>query len=111
LFPSRDRLIGGQQMVRNILFFLLLLFGLLFATVFAALNPGLIQLDLAFFETEVTKSLALIAAFGFGWLFGLVCAGLVLIKSFNERRLLRKSLGLAEAEVRALRNMPIQDAD
>ncbi len=97
--------------MRNILFFLILLIGLLLATAFAALNPGLIQLDLAFFETETTKSLALIAAFGFGWLFGLACAALVLIKSLNERRLLRKSLSLAESEVRALRNMPIQDAD
>lgn len=111
MFPGRDRLIGGQPMVRNILFFVVLLFGLLLATAFAALNPGLITLDLAFFETEITKSLALIGAFGFGWSFGLVCAGLVLLKSFNERRLLRKSLGLAESEVRALRSMPIQDAD
>ena len=98
-------------MVRNILFFLVLLAGLLLATVFAALNPGLIELDLAFFETEVKKSLALTVAFGLGWLFGLVCTGLVLLKSVNERRKLRKSLNLAEGEVRALRNMPIQDAD
>jgi putative membrane protein len=98
-------------MLRNIVFFLVLLAGLLLATAFAALNPGVIQLDLAFFETEVTKSLALIVAFGAGWLFGLVCAGLVLLKSVNERRQLRKSLGFAESEVRALRNMPIQDAD
>jgi uncharacterized membrane protein YciS (DUF1049 family) len=98
-------------MLRNILFFLVLFVGLLLATVFAALNPGLIELDLAFFETEVKKSLALTAAFGFGWLFGLICAGIVLLKSVNQRRQLRKSLDLAEGEVRALRNMPIQDAD
>ncbi len=98
-------------MVRNRLFFLVLLLGLLLATAFAALNPGVIQLDLAFFETDVTKSLALIVAFGAGWLFGLACAALVLLKSVTERRQLHKSLGLAEAEVRALRNMPIQDAD
>ncbi len=98
-------------MFRNILFFLVLLFGFLLVTAFAALNPGLIQLDLAFFETEVKKSLALTAAFGAGWLFGLICAGLVLVKLFNERRQLRKSLDLAEAEVRTLRNMPIQNAD
>ncbi len=98
-------------MVRNILFFLVLLSGLLIATAFAALNPGIIVLDLAFFETEVAKSLALIGAFGFGWMFGLICAGLVLLKSASERRQLRKSLGLAEGEVRALRNLPIQDAD
>jgi len=102
---------GEKHMARNILFSLVLLSGLLLATAFAALNPGLIQLDLAFFDTEVTKSLALIAAFGVGWAFGLVCAGLVLLKSLNQRRQLRKSLNLAEAEVRALRNMPIHDAD
>jgi uncharacterized membrane protein YciS (DUF1049 family) len=98
-------------MLRNILFSLVLLSGLLLATAFAAINPGVIQLDLAFFETEVTKSLALIVAFGVGWIFGLVCAGLILLKSLNERRQLRKFLGFAESEVRALRNMPIQDAD
>lgn len=98
-------------MLRNILFSLILLTGLLLATAFAALNPGVIRLDLAFFETEVTKSLALIVAFGVGWFFGLVCAGLILIRSLSERRQLRKSLGFAESEVRALRNMPIQDAD
>jgi uncharacterized membrane protein YciS (DUF1049 family) len=109
--PEADRLNGGRHMLRNILFFFVLLGGLLLATAFAALNPGVIQLDLAFFETEATKSLALITAFGVGWLFGLVCAGLILLKSVNERRQLRKSLGFAESEVRALRNMPIQDAD
>lgn len=98
-------------MLRNILFFMVLLSGLLLATAFAALNPGVISLDLAFFETEVTKSLALIVAFGTGWVFGLVCAGLMLFKSANQRRQLRKSLGFAESEIRALRNMPIQDAD
>ncbi len=98
-------------MFRNILFFLVLLLALLLVTAFAALNPGLIHLDLAFFETEVKKSLALTVAFGVGWLFGLICAGLVLIKLINERRQLRKSLGLAEAEVHTLRNIPIQDAD
>lgn len=98
-------------MVRNIFFLIILLAGLLLATAFAALNPGVIRLDLAFFETEVNKSLALIVAFGVGWLFGLVCAGVVLIRHFNERRQLRKSLVLAESEVRALRNIPIHDAD
>jgi putative membrane protein len=98
-------------MTRNLLFFLVVFLGLLLATVFAALNPGLITLDLAFVETEVQKSLALTIAFGLGWLFGLLCTGLILLKSLNDRRRLRKSLTLAEAEVRTLRSIPIQDAD
>lgn len=98
-------------MARNLLFFLVVLLGLLLATVFAALNPGLITLDVAFTEVEVQKSLALTVAFGAGWVFGLVCAALVLLKSVTERRRLRKSLNLAEAEVKTLRSMPIHDAD
>ena len=98
-------------MARNLLFFLVVFSGLVIATIFAALNPGLISLDLAFTETEVQKSLALTVAFGAGWLFGLLSAGLVLIKSVTERRRLRKSLTLAEAEVTTLRSMPINDAD
>jgi len=98
-------------MARNLLFFLVVILGLLLATVFAALNPGLITLDLAFTETEVQKSLALTVAFGAGWIFGLGSAALVLLKSANDRRRLRRSLNLAEAEVKNLRSMPIQDAD
>jgi putative membrane protein len=98
-------------MVRNIIFVVVVLIGLTLATVFAALNPGRITLDLAFVEIEIQKSLALTAAFVVGWLFGLICAGIVLLKSIYERRRLQRSLRLAESEVRNLRSMPIQDAD
>ena len=40
-------------MARNFLFFLVVFSGLLLAMIFAALNPGMISLDLAFAETEV----------------------------------------------------------
>jgi putative membrane protein len=98
-------------MARNLIFLLLIFLVLLLATILAALNPGMIELDYAFGETEIQTSLALTIAFGLGWLFGLLCAGFVLFKTFNERRKLRKSLRLAEAEVKTLRSIPIQDAD
>jgi uncharacterized integral membrane protein len=98
-------------MVRNIIFVVVIFSGLLLATVFAALNPGMVSLDLAFQEMEVPVALALSVAFGVGWLFGLLCAGAVLLKSIGDRRKLQKSLRIAEAEVKALRSMPIQDAD
>ena len=98
-------------MVRNLVFLVVIFAGLLLATVFAALNPGLISLDLAFQETELPKSLAFALVFGTGWIFGLLCAAMVLIRSISEHRKLRKSLRLAEAEVKTLRSMPIQDAD
>ena len=35
----------------------------------------MVELDLAFAEVSLSKPLALTAAFGLGWLFGLLCAG------------------------------------
>jgi len=98
-------------MARNIVFIAVIFLGLLLATVFAALNPGMTTLDLAFQEMVVPISLALSVAFGVGWLFGLLCAGAVLLKSISDRRKLQKSLRVTEAEVKALRRMPIQNAD
>ena len=98
-------------MLRNALVILLIFSMLLITIVFSASNPGLVELDLAFRRVELQKSLAFILAFGFGWGFGLLCAILLLLKAMNERRKLRKALRLAEAEVRTLRNMPLQDAD
>jgi uncharacterized membrane protein YciS (DUF1049 family) len=98
-------------MVRNIVFVVVIFAGLLLATVFAALNPGLVSLDLAYQETEVPKSLAFAVVFGAGWVFGLLCAGIMLFRMTGERRKLRKSLDLADAEVKTLRSMPIHDAD
>ena len=98
-------------MLRNILVAALVVIILVITIVFSASNPGLIDLDLAFVQVEIQKSLAVILVFGFGWVFGLFCAVLLLLRFVNERRKLRKSLRLAEAEVKTLRSMPLQDAD
>ncbi len=98
-------------MLRKLVYVLVLLVVLLGITVFAALNPGTLVLDLAVTQVEMQKSLALTLVFAAGWLFGLFSAGMVLLRSVGERRRLRKSLNLAESEIKALRNLPIQDAD
>ena len=98
-------------MLRYILFIFVVLFVFLIEVVFAATNPGLIELDLAFTRLELQKSLAFVLFLGVGWLFGILCAGFLMLKMFAERRLLRKSLELAEAEVKSLRSMSVQDAD
>ncbi len=98
-------------MMRNIIYTLLVISVLLIAAIFAAINPGQITLDLAFAKFELQKPVALTLALGVGWLFGLLCAGIVLLRMMNERRKLRRALRLAEAEVRSLRSLPIQDAD
>lgn len=94
-----------MKLLRNLLYFVVLVFVLLAATAFAALNPFPVTLDLAIGTIEVTVSLAMIIAFGAGWVFGLLCAGLVLFRNFGERRRLRRSTDMAEAEVRALRSL------
>jgi uncharacterized membrane protein YciS (DUF1049 family) len=98
-------------MFRYVLYIITILITFLVAVVFAASNPGSIALDFAFTRVEMQKSLALIGFLGVGWLFGLFCAGLLMLKGIRERRQLRKALSLAEAEVRSLRSMPMQDAD
>lgn len=98
-------------MLRTIVYFVLLLAVLLAITVFAALNPGSIELDLAVDRVTIPTSLALTLAFAAGWLFGVLCAALVLARVAAERRRLRKALRVSEAEVRALRSLPLQDAD
>jgi len=98
-------------MLRYVVFFMVVLVVFIVAVVFAAINPAPMSLDLAFTRLEMQTSLALITFLAAGWLFGLLCAGFLLLKLLGERRQLRKSLHLAEAEVRSLRSMPMQDAD
>lgn len=98
-------------MLRYILYIITILITFLIAVVFAASNPGSMELDFAFAQVEMQKSLALIGFLGIGWLLGMFCAGLMMLKGITERRQLRKSLSLAEAEVKSLRSMPMQDAD
>lgn len=98
-------------MLRNFLYFFALLAVLLAIVVFAALNPGALDLDVAFTRVTMQKSLALVLVFAAGWIFGLLCTAFVMLRFVGERRRLRRSLRLAEEEVRALRSLPIQDAD
>ncbi|MBT8078898.1 MAG: LapA family protein [Gammaproteobacteria bacterium] len=78
---------------------------------FTKINPGSLELDLAFAKVEASIPLAISATFVIGWLFGLACTGIFIIRLINERRQLRKSLRVAESEVTSLRNLPIADAD
>lgn len=98
-------------MLRYVLFIFIVLFVFLTAVVFAASNPGTLVLDLAFTQLELQKSLAFILFLGVGWLFGVLCTAFLMLKLLGERRQLRKALELAEAEVKSLRSMPLQDAD
>ncbi len=98
-------------MARRIIFLILLFVVLLVALSFAALNPGPVTLNLGWFETTMQKSLLLTVVFALGWLFGLLCLGLVILRMALDRRRLRRALRLAEAEVSTLRSLPTANAD
>ncbi len=98
-------------MLSRIILPLAVIVALIAAATFAALNPGAISVDLGFFETRLQKSLALTLAFGAGWLFGLLCLAVVLIRLGLDRRRLRHALKLAESEIHTLRSLPSPHAD
>lgn len=79
--------------------------------VFTDSNPGRVQLDLILGTVESSIPLAFTVAFVIGWIFGLLCTVVFMIRLVNERRQLRKSLRLAESEVSSLRSLPISDAN
>lgn len=99
------------RMVKRIAVLILFLIILGVMLVFTKLNPGLIEIDLAFGTVESSIPLAFTLTFVFGWLFGLLCTSIYAARLINERRQLRKSLRMSESEVHTLRNLPIVDAD
>lgn len=85
---------------------------LLIAAVFSYANPGTLPIDIGFVRFEsVPVTVAFAFAFAFGWLFGLVCAGLALLRMARERRQMRRDLRFAEAELSSLRSLPLNDAN
>lgn len=98
--------------LRRILYFAVLTLVVLLAAVFAYTNPGAISVDIGFVRlNDVSMSAAFVSAFVLGWLFGLLCAGMALMKLSADRRRLRRHLRLAEAEVGSLRTLPSDHAD
>ena len=85
---------------------------MLLAAVFAYTNPEPIDIDIGLTRLEqVSMSIAFAVAFACGWVFGLISAGLALLRTAGEKRRLRKELKYAEAELNSLRGLPLQDAN
>lgn len=97
-------------MYRAVVILIVIAIFVIVAGVFAWLNPGMVDLELAFTKVQVAKSHAFTVAFALGWLFGILCSLILVLRLLNERRHLRKSVRLAEAEVKNLRSLPLQDA-
>ena len=78
---------------------------------FTRINPGLIEIDLAFGTIEHSISMAFAITFVLGWLFGLACTSIFIIRVVNERRRLRTARRISDPEVSSLRSLPMADAD
>ncbi len=97
-------------MLRRLFLAIVVLVVVAIVVIFWGLNPGNIALDFGFIAIESQIPAAFVGAFVAGWIFGLVCLSLFVLKLVNERRRLRKQLRLAETEVSTLRNLPMQGA-
>lgn len=98
-------------MVKRFAVILLFLVILAVMLVFTRLNPGDVEIDLAFGTIKSSVPLAFTITFVFGWLFGLLSTAIFAARLMNERRHLRKALRMSETEVHSLRNLPLADAD
>ena len=98
-------------MLRAVFYAFLIFVTVLIGVTFTTLNPGAISLDLAFLQTESQVSTAFAVTFALGFLFGVGVLSLSVLRLMNQRRKLKKSLRLAEAEVNNLRSIPLRDAE
>ena len=98
-------------MIRKIAIAIMILIIFALMLWFTRINPGLIEIDLAFGTVEPSVPMAVAVTFVLGWILGLAGTAVFIIKLVNERRRLRKALRIADSEVSSLRSLPIADAD
>ncbi len=79
--------------------------------VFTYLNKGTVDVNLVLATVTTSVPVAFTIAFAIGWLFGILCMGVWVLRLINDRRNLRRSLKVSESEVTSLRNLPLNDAD
>lgn len=98
--------------VRKTIIVISILLIVMIAAVFSYSNPEPITVDIGLVRVEeVSMAVAFAVCFALGWVFGLICAGVALIRMAGERRRLRRQLRLAETEISSLRSLPLQDAN
>ena len=72
-------------MVKRIGIIIVVLAILLAMIVFASQNPGVIEVDLVFARVESSLPLAFTIVFVGGWLFGLLCVSVYVLRLVNEQ--------------------------
>jgi uncharacterized integral membrane protein len=88
---------------------LIVIFGVM--VVFSYLNPGDVEVNLAFVSITTSISIAFTVTLVAGWLLGVISMGVFALRLVNERRSLRRALRVSESEVSSLRSLPLSDAD
>ena len=93
--------------LRRLAFVAVLLLLMLLTGVFAYSNPEPIDVDIGLVRFErVSMAVAFAVVVAFGWLLGLLSAGIALWRSAREKRRLRQDLKYAEAELRTRQTSP-----
>jgi hypothetical protein len=93
--------------LRRLAFVAVLLLLMLLTGVFAYSNPEPIDVDIGLVRFErVSMAVAFAVVVAFGWLLGLLSAGIALWRSASEKRRLRQDLKYAEAELRTRQTSP-----
>ena len=93
--------------LRRLAFVAVLLVLMLLTGVFAYSNPEPIDIDIGVVRFEqVSMAVAFAVVLAFGWLLGLLSAGIALWRSAGEKRRLRQDLKYAEAELRTRQPSP-----
>jgi uncharacterized integral membrane protein len=99
-------------MLRKLMYVVAAVLLVLAAVLFAYGNPDPISVDIGLVRFEnVSMTVAFVCAFALGWVFGLVCAGVALLRMAGEKRQLRRDLRFAETELSSLRALPLHDAN
>lgn len=89
-------------MIKRILAIFVLVVALAVSAFFTSLNPGEIQLDLAFTSIASPLGLAFVVALAIGWLLGILSALTWVMRISAERRRLRAELKKSQASASSL---------
>ena len=101
-----------MDVIRKFVVYITLVFILVLAAALTYNNQAIVSVDLGIAKFEnVPLSIAIIISFAIGWLFGLLAAGIALIRIAAERRKLRRELQLVEVELNRIRRHPLQNAN
>ena len=78
---------------------------------FTSINQNSIRIDFGFVVFEPSVVLGVSLVFILGWIFGLLCSMVYIIKLTNKQRNLRNNLKDSQSELSRLRQLPTEDAN